>query len=381
MTVAGPTGPTNRRWAGRDDLPCRWGPSLLLVLALGCAGDDAGNASSVSAVLPTLTEVPIPVPGLSPGSVTSAIVAGPDGGWLFGPADLQASALVLVAPVGREATAVGGYGEGPGEMRMSLPLRLDDTVAIGFDLATRRLMLWDRTGKLRREWRPTEPVVPFARGPGQTLLASRFRGGREIPVLVEIGTGAVREVIPPDDSTLVALFRDEAGLSDRIANAPAIGRWRDGIVVGNGMTYRIALWRRDGTLVRVLGRDLPPARLGPRAIEREMANMRASGLSRDPEQLARVRQRLAETPRPRFTHIGAPRSDDRGRLWVVVQEGDSVAADVFGDEAWLGRVPLDCPGFADRWDLNGRWLFLVCDPRDPASDLDAEVRRFRIVEP
>lgn len=379
--MAGPTGPTSRRWAGHSDLPRRWGSSVLLVLALGCAGDGAGEARPVSAVLPTLTEVPIPVPELSPGAVTSAIVAGPDGGWLFGPSDVQASALVLVAPVGRRAVAVGGYGEGPGEMRLSLPLWLDDTAAIGFDLATRRLMLWDRTGTLRREWRPTEPVVPIARGPGQTLLASRFRGGREVPVLVEIGTGAVRDVIPPDDSTLLALFRDDAGLSDRIANAPVIGRWRDGIVVGNGLTYRIGLWRRDGALVRVLGRDLPPARLGPRALDREMANLRASGLSRDPEQLARARARLAETPQPRFTHFGAPRPDERGRLWVVVQEGDSVAADVFGDEAWLGRVPIECPGFEGRWDLNGRWLLLVCDPRDPASDLDAEVRRYRIVEP
>jgi hypothetical protein len=349
---------------------------------LGCGERGPAPDGGVAAtVLPRLLEMPIPVPEYSPGAVASPVVAGPEGGWLYAPGDLRSSALVLVEPGGRVARPLGGFGEGPGEMLASFPLWLDDSVAIGHDLATRRLIVWSRDGEVRREFRPREPVVPIGRGPGTTLLGSRFKDNREVPVLIDLASGAVRDAVAPTDSVLVALFRDDASLSDRVANAPAIGRWRDGVVVANGLRYAMALWDRNGVVRHRIERDLPPAYRSDDAIERELRALRRSPLARRPEQLAELRQRMEATPVARFSHFGAPRSDRLGRLWVVAEEGDSVSADVFTAERFLGRLPLDCPGFGGRWDLADDWLMLVCAPRDPASDLDAEVRRYRIVEP
>ncbi len=332
--------------------------------------------------MPHVVEVPSPRAELAPGSVNSAIVAGPDGGWMYAALALETSALLVVAADGASATPIGGLGEGPGEMRAPFPLWLDDTVAIGHDLATRRIIIWSRDdGRVRREFRAAEPVVPFARGPGPTLLASRFRGTTMVPALIDLATGEVRDVVQPIDSVLVDLFRDDASISDRVANSPAIGRWRDGVVVANGLTYAMAAWHGNGQLAHRTTRDLPPTLMGADEVESELRRLRHSALARGPEQVARLRAELQSTPVRRFTHVGAPRSDGHGRLWVVVKEGDMVAADVFAGERFLGRVALECPGFGGRWDLNGEWLLLVCEPGDPEVMLDAVVRRYRIMEP
>lgn len=373
--------PRRHRRAGDRCPPSRWAIGLLIASAACRASPDARTAVAAAEVMPTLVAEPNPVPSLSPGSVESAVVAGADGGWLYAPGDLQSSALVAVDADGRSARPLGRFGEGPGEMRASFPLWLDDTIAIGHDLATRRVVVWARDGSVRREFRPSEPVIPLGRGPGTTLLATRFRGRVEVPVLVDIPTGMATDVLVPGDSVLVALFGRDVDFTARIANAPAVGRWRDGIVVANGLTYMMGLWHGDGSLAAIVRHALPPARMGAEAVARELRNLRNSPLARRPGQLERWREELEATPVQRFSHVGAPRSDGRGRLWVVVQEGDSVHADVFADTTYLGRLPVDCPGFGGRWDLAGAWLLLVCEPVDPASELDAEVRRYRIVEP
>lgn len=372
---------TAHRRADRSAPLRRWAVACVLASAACGPSAGSGDARALSDALPRLEEVPVPVPEHSPTSPFSSIVAGAEGGWLYAAVQQRGSALVAVDSSGRVATPLGGLGEGPGEMRSPFPLWLDDTVAIGHDLATRRIIVWGRDGKVRREFRAAEPVVPFARGPGLTLLASRFRGDTEVPVLVDLASGEVHDVVPPADSMLALLFRDDATISDRVANSPAIGRWHDGVVVANGLTYDLGLWRSDGSFEGILSRELPPTFMGAEAVERELRSLGRSPAARGPGQLERLRRELETTPVRRFTHVGPPRSDGRGRLWVVVKEGDTVAADVFTTGRFLGRLPLECPGYGDRWDLNGEWLLLVCEPDDPEVMLDAVVRRYRIVEP
>ena len=67
-------------------------------------------------------------------------------------------------------------------------------------------------------------------------------------------------------------------------------------------------------------------------------------------------------------------------MWVVVNYGDSTAADVYDRDHLLGRIRLDCPGFSSRWDLSGSWLVMLCVPEEPEAMHDAEVRRWRIVD-
>jgi hypothetical protein len=350
--------------------------ALLLVACSGAPTPDL-PADALHA-LPEVVEVPVPVPEFGPGTVESAVASDGRGGWLFAPGDLRRSALVLVDSSGRSEREIGGYGEGPGEMAASFPLWADDTVVIGHDLATRRVIVWGRDGQVRREFRPELPVVPFGRGPGNTLLAMRTDGREELPALVSLHDGTVRTVVGAGDTILASLFTGLDSPSERLASTAAIGRWRDGVVVGNPDHYALALFHGDGTPAGVIRRELPPNTTGADATARELARLEQTPMGGNAAAMARARARLEEAEPPRFSHVGAPRSDGRGRLWVVVQEGDAVAADVFADTTWLGRVPLDCPGFGGRWDLQGAWLVLVCAPDDPEAMLDAVVRRYHL---
>lgn len=369
------------RQADRVDPPRRGARlgALLLWALTACGSGETGPGAPIASVLPALQEVPVADTVAMPGSVNSAIVAGPDGGWLFGPADLTSSALVAVRPDGR-TVPLGGFGEGPGEMRRSFPLWLDDTIAIGVDYGSNRLIAWRPDGTVHHEVRLDTPVLPTGRGPAGTLLAGRFVGEQEVPVLIDPTTGAVRATVAATDSALSALF-DEDDLSARVANSPAFGRWAGGIVIGNGLRYRLLLYDTEGRLQGELGRDLPPSFRSPAQIDAEIEALRAGGLGRAPERLAAAREALATEPVRRFPHTAPPRSDGHGRLWVVVLEGDAVFADLFDRERFLGRLPLDCPGYGGRWDLNGAWLLLVCGAGPEDGDLDAVVRRYRIVEP
>ena len=82
-----------------------------------------------------------------------------------------------------------------------------------------------------------------------------------------------------------------------------------------------------------------------------------------------------------FTHVGPPRGDGAGRIWVLGQHADSAFADVFAGSRFLGRLPLPCRDFQGRWSLNGSWLAVVCAPDDLEADRDADLKLFRIVEP
>ncbi|MEP6591016.1 MAG: hypothetical protein ABJC19_07520 [Gemmatimonadota bacterium] len=69
---------------------------------------------------------------------------------------------------------------------------------------------------------------------------------------------------------------------------------------------------------------------------------------------------------------------DIGRRPHLATEGGVVFADVFTDDAFIGRLLLLCAGFEGRRALRGHWLALVCAPDDPAAAGDAVVKRWRI---
>jgi hypothetical protein len=329
--------------------------------------------------MPQVAEVPLSGSEGAVASVLSAVAVGEDGAVLVLPGNASESSLHLVgAPDGR-LRRYGSLGEGPGEMRMPFPLLVHDTAVIGYDLATQRVMIYDRaTTRIAREFRPELPIVPFMRGPGAALLGSRFDRGVELPMLVDLGSGRVREVIAASDSYRIALFTGDDRYPGGSLNTTVIGRWSGGVVLANGMTYRIGLYDERGTLRYRIDRNIAPRQLTPSEIELELSRLANTPIGRTPERLARARDRLEATPTRWFTQHGAPRSDRRDRLWVMVEHGDSTMADVYGGDQLLGTTRLDCPGFSGRWDLVGDWLVLLCVPQDPAAEHDAEVRRWRI---
>ena len=365
--------------AGRADRPVGLVVALLLA---ACSGGAAVPERTVSDRMPQLVEVPLPPGQHSVGGAGSPLAVGADGAVLILPVDVDGPSFHLVGAPDSVVRTYGALGEGPGEMRMPIPLLVNDTSVLGYDLATQRIMIFDRrTTDIVREIRPQMPVQPYMRGPGATLLALHLDRGVEVPALVDPGTGRVRLVVEPSDSYRIEMFADDGRYPGGLANVAAMGRWGDGVVMANGMTYRLGLYDRRGRLQHRIDRNIAPRLLTRREIEEQLTQLATSPMGRTPARLARARQRLEATPTRWFTQLGPPRSDGHDRLWVVVEHGDSTSADVFAGDQLLGRVRLDCPGYSGRWDLLGEWLVLLCVPTDPDAMHDVEVRRWRIVEP
>lgn len=366
------------RRAGRFDRS-RWAVAAAMLGACDAGGgENTGGVSS--AQMPQLIEAPLPIEQRPVGSVLSAVAVGADGAVLVLPVDTRGPSFALVGAPDGVVREYGGIGEGPGEMRMPMPLLVHDTAVVGYDLATQRLMVFDRTStRIRRELRLEIPVVPFMRGPGATLLATQSDRGVELPMLVDPGTGRVRSVVSPSDSYRVALFADDDRYPGGSYNTTVIGRWGDGVVLANGMTYRVGLYDLRGGLRHRIDRNIAPRRLTTSEIALELSRLANTPMGRTPERLARARERLEATPTRWFTHQGPPRSDGRDRLWVMVEHGDSTSADIYAGDRQLGRIRLECPGYSGHWDLVGEWLVMLCVPADPASMEDAEVHRWRIV--
>lgn len=364
---------------GRGIAAACW--SIGLLLAVGCGNDAERTARELtSTAVPTLSEVALPPTERWAANELAAVVVGERGEVLMMHPDSLGGTMLLLG-----SDSVGLYGrrgEGPGEMRMGVPILVDDTTVIGFDLASRRLQVFDRaSGALRREVRPTQAAIPFLRGQGGSLIASHFEAGIESPALVDLRTGRVRHIVSPADTYRIALFRDDEQMPGGSANTAVVGRWAGGVVLANGMTYRLGLYGASGELVHVIERNLPPRMLTQAEIELEMSRLAMSPMGRSPARLARAREQLGKLPVRWFTHAGPPRDDGHGRLWVVLQHGDSTAADLYVGGDQIGHLTIDCPGFGGQWDVSGEWLVLLCFPRDPAAEGDAEIRRWRIVEP
>lgn len=378
MTVASrPSGgAVSSRRAGRIDR-LRW--VVLALTLVACGSDDAPPWMHGSSQLPQLEEVPLPAHERVASSVLGAVAVGADGAVLLLPFDLGEHSLQLIGASDGVTRAYGRMGEGPGEMRMPIPVLVEDTMVVGFDLGTQRLMFYDRvSAKIQREMRPELPVVPFMRGPGATLLASQHDRGVELPVLVDLARGSVRRVLAPSDSFRIAMFADDDQYVGGALNTTVVGRWSGGVVLANGMTYRIGQYDSRGELRYRIDRNIAPRRLTPDEIELELSRLALTPMGRTPERLARARDRLEAKPTRWFTQFGPPRNDGEGRLWVVVEHGDSTMADIYSGEEPLGRIRLDCPGFSGRWDLVEDWLVMLCVPTDPQAESDAEVRRWRI---
>lgn len=358
-------------------VPRRWVFLAPLLIACGDAGDRHGAAPSTN--LPTLVESPLPFDQRAASSELATVVVGDRGEVLLVDPDTEGGSLILLGdgPVRH----YGSRGEGPGEMRMAQPLLVDDSLVMAFDLSSRRVMIYDRVSTaIRREVRPSQPVIPILRGHGNTLIASRFERGIESPAVVDLLSGRTRSVLSPADSFRIQLFAGDEAMPGGSVNTSVLGRWAGGVLLGNGMTYRIGLYGADGELRHRIERDLAPRRLTETEIELQMSRLQQSPMARSPDRLKRIRQQLEALPVRWFTHRGPPRDDGNGRLWVLLQHGDSTSADLYAGDRQLGHLRIDCPGFGGQWDVSGEWLVLLCFPADPDAISDAEVRRWRIVD-
>ena len=349
----------------------RWRPLSVLVLACAsgsCASDSpAPQPSDVRpsspppgprlvlerAWAPPLDVYPIPF-GMGPGP--TFLVRAREG---------TGHALAWIGPE-RPSLFFSRTGDGPGEVRDTPVLAVEGGSLAAFDMANMRIVWWDSTGAMLREVRLD--MLPLLSGPGDstrwigTLLDEE---GRSV-VSVDVHSGHSAPITPTQDSFAVSEFGSAAQGSPRLASA---GRWNGGVLLSNGRSYRIAGYDWEGRRRFVIAPDLEPNLPGPANLERLIEGWRRAGRPGGSEVQARAR--LARRPQQFFSHLAPPRVDTRGRIWVLVNHGDSLFADAWWRDSLLVRTALECPGGASRWNLAGDRLALVCSapPEDTVNDV------------
>jgi hypothetical protein len=305
--------------------------------------------------------------------------------------------LTTIDSTGRVVARWGRRGEGPGELRGDELLLSGDSVvaAVGVDGERTRLFEPDGTlvverresprgmpGDLSGERIPWWQSVRIGDGPQQ-----KGSVGRRGPFIAWCVRSECEETLLPARDTLVGQLHAAA---TPVSHGPWPGFGIDGqrFVVGNGYTYELWIVDQAGSSVpRQFGRSIQPRMATPRAIARaesswsklERGGYPGPGGQRISPDFTADREFIRSAPQPHF-QLGSIKFDDRHRMWVIGNVGDSTFLDVFADTTFLGRITIDCRRFYDRASsLRGHWVALGCEPNDDESD--PMIRLFRIVDP
>lgn len=354
--------------------------SMLGLVSVICIQPLGGQAAALPRLRHVLTTTNV---DLSPVNRLTSIAVGPQGHVLFvGGAEASELKMALIDSTGRLVLRLGRPGAGPGEVRSPSPVEVSKDRVSVWDGGNSVFLEWDFKGTLLQSVKPTGlSGVSFA---GQEVVGMRNVARLWQVVAVNRTTGQLRELIPPTDTFMTAHF----GLVDgkpKARFAPVPGIWAQGFVVADPGTYAVALYRWDGSLVRVLRRELPPLYASAGRTEEffETFNRQAAARGQPPLDDARkalLRKQVAGEVLPPITPGGAIRGDARNRLWVLGMEGDSAFADVFSADRFIGRLPLPCRLYNGFWSLSGAWLAVACLPDDRNFDGDAVIKLFRITE-
>lgn len=265
---------------------------------------------------------------------------------------------------GRFLRAIGGEGDGPGELRN--PFRLlrahgDSLLVVDF----RGVSLFDRGGAFIRST-PTPVVRPEAAFADGSLIGSRFAPGQDPFVLgasrpeialvrwwPETGDTATAAIVPGD-----AVYRMPTGDGAIVNYSQAFGARSsfatrgDELFRGDGTTFEIRVHGADGALRRIYRRRADPIPVTPQdvaALEEELRSTARSERSR-----TLIERLLAEwtvpATQPHFDRILA---DARGYLWVrrysFVPDSATSWSIFDPDGLWVGEVEL--PPRVDVWEI------------------------------
>jgi hypothetical protein len=317
----------------------------------------------------------------SPRTLFSPIAIGPGGSTVLAGDPASASQLTVVDSTGHVAAQFAHHGAGPGEVTSALPVDVSDSAITVFDMSQLRTSRYALDGHFLNSTTSSHPIVPRVAISPTEAIGVDFTPIGWRPVLLSTTSAGMRSLLAPDDSFSNGAFPRPASGNIGEAKVPAVGTWSGGFVVGDGMTYTLALYNWNGALQRVMHRDIPNPKYTDARVDRELAGLKgARARHPSPADSARQRDALMATPLEHFPHTTSLGFDSHGRIWVAGIAGDSAYADVFSDTAFLGRIPLPCSGFEGAWSLSGEWLALVCTPDDSAFPGDAVLKVFRIVE-
>lgn len=302
----------------------------------------------------------------------------PDGRFLV--EDGGSSEVRVFGPDGALLHAIGGEGEGPGELGRLAGVAVSGDSLFALDSGRGRISLFDLSGAFRLSFRldPTgDPVRPLRMygllgrfSDGSFLLAPRFYPGDmrdrptlywdSVPHLVYGPRGAVRDTIGPFGGLEIFATREFSTTPPFAHHAVAALR-EDRFVVGRSFAWRLEVYGPTGRLLRVVRRTEAPPPVTSDAARRVLEER----LQRIEDEEARRRARdgyeALELPERMPAYAGLA-IDRQGGLWVREYRppwgAGPEAWSVFSPEGrWLGTV--DLPDGFRATDIGPDWILGV----------------------
>lgn len=362
-----------------------WCAATAVILLIGCsdpAPPSLGAADDPAASVMPSVELRHTSSTIEsgPSSLGGRLRVSDNGDVLLSATGISGTTMLVVDSLGHDRYRFGPPGEGPGELRLAIELGVSPTSATVANLSRMQFVTFDTAGQVVRTVQLQNPRALPVTLLGDTAVLSIVPGpAGTLPAVMELPSTRLRMLLDAPDSVTTAFSESAraAGVS------PALGIWAHGFVFADPVRYRLALYDWDGSLVRVIARDIPAPRSTAKQAAAALEAWRGSGAGRraSASDLDAKREEFLKATEPHFAHHVPLATDAAGRLWVVGQDGDSAYADVFSPTAFLGRIPLPCRGIDRGIAVSGGWLALACESDDPDYLGDAVLKLFRITEP
>ena len=137
----------------------------------------------------------------------------------------------------RQIRMIGGKGNAPGQFAASLRSLAVDARGQLYAAGDSEIKLFDATGRLKRRWSTSRPVLSVAVAADGAVYAGQLRQ-------IEIFDGAGK---------LVNTWRDETLLG----RVTAVGFVKDGVLAGDAADRAIRHFDRSGKFLNNIGKDNP----------------------------------------------------------------------------------------------------------------------------
>lgn len=349
---------------------------LVLLCIAGCPGGGEKNESpsepvSVhSTTMPVLRRMPLTVSSdVDLIGLPWTLAVSADGEIAFPVKNLDNPVYVSIDSTGRVVGRLAHRGEGPHES-VGAGGRLfgGDSTVMMVDPETRQALIIGFDGTTLVDKRNLALYLTIARSGDSVLINREFRDHANSYIeSMALGDNRRTQIVGPNDSLLRLLAHSAKGAW------PAAAWHGDRLVLGEGYTYTLALYRPCLPPAR-FGRTLPPRHRTARELAEARAEVERTAhipfvgpdgqASRNEKGEARIRRLQLDTL-PYFTANGGLAFDGAGRLWVVGQANDSTFADIYADTTLVGRIMIECrdPNWTRPVSLHARWLAMAClDP-------------------